>query len=35
MNPCRIWKEQWEGARTVEDKFGIRNALDYLSARSS
>lgn len=30
MNPCRIWKEQCEAARTVEDKFGIRNALDYL-----
>lgn len=30
MNPCKIWKEQCETARTVEDKFGIRNALDYL-----
>ncbi len=30
MNPCKIWKEQCEAARTVEDKFGIRNALDYL-----
>ena len=30
MNPCKIWKEQCEAARTVEDKFGIRKALDYL-----
>jgi hypothetical protein len=30
MSPGKIWKEQCEAARTVEDKFGIRNALDYL-----
>ena len=30
MEFCKIWKEQCEAARAVEDKFGIRNALDYL-----
>jgi hypothetical protein len=30
MDPCKIWIEQCKAARTVEDKFGIRNALDYL-----
>ena len=30
MEFCKIWKEQCEAVRTVEDKFGIRNALDYL-----
>ena len=29
-NPCKIWIEQCEAARTVEDEFGTDKALDYL-----
>jgi hypothetical protein len=30
MTPHEIWREQCQAARTVEDNFGTRNALDYL-----
>ena len=30
MEPCRIWIEQCEAARTVEDEFGTDKALGYL-----
>ena len=30
MEPCRIWVEQCEAARTVEDEFGTDKALAYL-----
>jgi hypothetical protein len=30
MIPCKIWVEQCEAARTIEDNFGVQNALDYL-----
>jgi len=30
MEPCRIWIEQCEAARGIEDEFGIPKALEYL-----
>lgn len=30
MNPCKIWIEQCEATRTIEDEFGTDKALDYL-----
>ena len=30
MNPCKIWIEQCEAARRIEDEFGTPNALAYL-----
>ena len=30
MNPCKVWVEQCEAARRIEDDFGTDKALDYL-----
>jgi hypothetical protein len=30
MNPCKIWIDQCEAARRIEDEFGTPNALAYL-----
>ena len=30
MEFCKIWKEQCDAARNIEDRFGIENALSYL-----
>ena len=30
MQPERIWTEQCEAARGIEDEFGTQRALDYL-----
>ena len=30
MDPSKIWIEQCQAARRIEDDFGVRNALDYL-----
>lgn len=30
MDPCKIWVEQCDAARRIEDDFGVRNALDDL-----
>jgi hypothetical protein len=30
MQPCKIWIEQCEAARVVEDEFGTQQALKYL-----
>jgi hypothetical protein len=30
MDPSKIWIEQCDAARRIEDDFGVRNALDYL-----
>src|SRR5687767_13794412 len=30
MNPCKIWVEQCEAAKGIEDEFGTANALEYL-----
>ena len=30
MTPLKIWREQCDDARRIEDDFGVRNALDYL-----
>ena len=30
MNPCKIWIDQREAARRIEDEFGTPNALAYL-----
>src|SRR3954452_7770098 len=30
MKPCKIWIEQCEAARRIEDEFGTDKALDYL-----
>jgi hypothetical protein len=30
MEPSRIWVEQCEAARRIEEEFGVRGALDYL-----
>ncbi len=30
MNPSQVWIEQCEATRTIEDRFGVQNALDYL-----
>jgi hypothetical protein len=30
MKPSKIWIEQSEAARNIEDEFGTDNALDYL-----
>ena len=30
MNLCKIWMEQCEAARGIEDEFGTQNALSYL-----
>jgi hypothetical protein len=30
MEPCKIWIDQCEAARRIEDEFGTPNALDYL-----
>src|SRR4051812_245388 len=30
MIPHEIWREQCAAARTIEDNFGVPNALDYL-----
>jgi hypothetical protein len=32
MNPCKIWMEQCEAARVIEDEFGTPKALAYLVA---
>jgi hypothetical protein len=30
MNPSKIWIEQCQATRQIEDDFRVRNALDYL-----
>jgi hypothetical protein len=30
VNPCKVWVEQCEAARRIEDDFGTDKALDYL-----
>jgi hypothetical protein len=30
MEPCKIWIDQCEAARRIEDNFGTDKALDYL-----
>ncbi len=30
MNPCKVWIEQCEATRRIEDEFGTPNALAYL-----
>lgn len=30
MNPCKIWIDQCEAARSIEDDFGTQKALAYL-----
>ena len=30
MQPCKVWIEQCEAARGIEDEFGTQRALDYL-----
>jgi hypothetical protein len=30
IEPCKIWIEQCEAARGIEDEFGTERALDYL-----
>jgi hypothetical protein len=30
MNPCRIWIEQCDATRRIEDEFGTPNAFTYL-----
>jgi hypothetical protein len=30
MEPCKIWIEQCEATRAIEDQFGVPNALEYL-----
>ncbi len=30
MNPCKVWIEQCEAARRIEDDFGTQNAFAYL-----
>ena len=30
MNPCKIWIDQCEATRTIEDQFGTDKALSYL-----
>jgi hypothetical protein len=30
MNPCKVWIEQCEAARRIEDEFGTDKALAYL-----
>ncbi len=30
MEPCKIWIEQCNAARNIEDEFGTDKALDYL-----
>jgi hypothetical protein len=30
MNPCRVWLEQCDAAREIEDEFGTDRALAYL-----
>ena len=30
MNPCRIWIEQCDATRRIEDEFGTPNAFAYL-----
>ena len=30
MNPCKIWIEQCDAARSIEDQFGTDKALSYL-----
>jgi hypothetical protein len=30
MNPCKIWIDQCEATRTIEDEFGTDKALEYL-----
>lgn len=30
MNPCRVWLEQCDAAREIEDDFGTDRALAYL-----
>jgi hypothetical protein len=30
LKPSKIWIEQSEAARNIEDEFGTDNALDYL-----
>ena len=30
MQPRKIWSEQCEAARRIEDDFGTRKALEYL-----
>jgi hypothetical protein len=27
---CKIWQEQWEATHTIRERFGVKNALDYL-----
>jgi hypothetical protein len=30
MEPCKVWAEQCDAARTIQDRFGIDKALQYL-----
>ena len=30
MKPCKIWIDQCEAARDIDDEFGTDKALDYL-----
>jgi hypothetical protein len=30
MEPCKVWVEQCDAARTIQDRFGIDKALQYL-----
>ncbi|GAC1470658.1 MAG: hypothetical protein NVSMB9_15980 [Isosphaeraceae bacterium] len=30
MDPCKVWVEQCEAARRIEDEFGTDKALGYL-----
>ncbi len=30
MEPCKVWADQCEAARRIEDDFGTDKALDYL-----
>src|SRR3954451_18391617 len=30
MEPCKVWIEQCEAARRIEDEFGVQDALAYL-----
>ena len=30
MEPCKVWIEQCDAARRIEDEFGVQDALAYL-----
>ena len=32
MNPCKIWIEQCEATKNIENEFGTDKALSYMSA---